>query len=599
MSDSKPYLRAVNATSEAQGQDGSPHPNGITRPTRRGGNGRFLTDVIIELGFCDEERVQRAIEESRTAGMAPEHLLVEQKAVTSEQLSRAIAERYGLEHLDLSTFKVDMAAANLLTATAAKRYGAVPVSYLDDRTVLLAMADPANVIAIDDIGLITRMDVKPAVASREDIANLTARMNRFEDAVQEAVQENDESASPLEIVDLRESAEDAPVIKLVHSIIAQAAERGASDIHLEPRVDEHTGSAAELRVRMRIDGVLSDEASVPKRMVSGVVSRIKIMSDLDISERRIPQDGRVGLTVEGRHVDVRVVTLPSVHGEAVVLRILDKENVRLELEKLGMQEHELDRFRRSFRRAHGAVLVTGPTGSGKSTSLYAAINELNTAEKSIFTIEDPVEYQVDGITQLQINPKAGLTFANGLRSMMRADPDILMVGEIRDRETAQIAIEGALTGHMVLSTLHTNDAPAAVTRLIEMGIEPFLIASAIDCVVAQRLARTLCSHCKRRTLLPAEVVQDHGFQSSYDIEAYEPVGCSRCGDTGYRGRIGVFEVMSMSDEIRSLTLARAASEQIATVAVREGMRRLREDGLEKVKSGQTSIAEVARVTGAG
>jgi type IV pilus assembly protein PilB len=330
-----------------------------------------------------------------------------------------------------------------------------------------------------------------------------------------------------------------------------------------------------------------------------VISRIKIMSDLDIAERRIPQDGRVGLTIDGRHVDVRVVTLPSVHGESVVMRILDKDNARLELERLGMQDHELDRFRRAFRRSHGAVLVTGPTGSGKSTSLYAALNELNQPEKSIITIEDPVEYQVDGVTQVQINPKAGLTFATGLRSMMRADPDILMVGEIRDRETAQIAIEGALTGHLVLSTLHTNDAPAAITRLIEMGIEPFLIASAIDCVVAQRLARTLCIHCKRRSMLPADVVQDHGFHATFDIEAYEPVGCTRCGGSGYRGRIGVYEVMTVSEEIRSMTLDRAASEQIGEVAAREGMRRLREDGLDKVKSGLTSISEVARVTGIG
>jgi type IV pilus assembly protein PilB len=599
MDDGTPHLRAVEALSEAQTEEAAHSATGVTPPTRRGGSGRFLTDVIVELGFCDAERVQRAIEEARTAGMAPERLLVEQKAITGEQLSRAIAERYGLDHLDLGVFKVEMAAANLLTASAAKRYVSVPVAYIDEHTIMLAMADPANVLAVDDIALITRLDVKAAVASQEDIVGLIARMNRFEDAVQEAVQENDDSASPLEIVDLRESAEDAPVIKLVHSIIAQAAERGASDIHLEPHLNERTGGATELRVRMRIDGVLSDEAAVPKRMVSGVISRIKIMSDLDISERRVPQDGRVGLTIEGRHVDVRVVTLPSVHGESVVLRILDKDNVRLELEKLGMADHELERFRRAVRRAHGAVLVTGPTGSGKSTSLYAALNELNTPEKSIVTIEDPVEYQLDGITQLQINPKAGLTFATGLRSMMRADPDILMVGEIRDRDTAQIAIEGALTGHMVLSTLHTNDAPAAVTRLIEMGIEPFLIASAIDCVVAQRLARTLCAHCKKRTILPAEAVQDHGFNASFDIEAYEPLGCSRCGGTGYRGRVGLYEVMTMSEEIRTLTLARAASEQIAVVAVREGMRRLREDGLDKVKAGLTSIAEVARVTGSG
>jgi type IV pilus assembly protein PilB len=597
MSDGTPYLRAVDGSVEASGEEAAPN-NGITPPSRRGGSSRFLTDVLVELGFCDHDRVQRAIEGSRNAGMPPERVLLEEKAITAEQLSRAVAERYGLDHLDLGVFKVDMAAANLLTASAAKRYGAVPVSYINEQTVLVAMADPANVIAVDDIALLTQLDVRPAVASQEDIAALVSRMNRFEDAVQEAVDESEDGASPLEIVDLRESAEDAPVIKLVHSIIAQAAERGASDIHLEPNV--HDGSnSAELRVRMRIDGVLSDEASVPKRMVSGVISRIKIMSDLDISERRIPQDGRVGLTVEGRHIDVRVVTLPSVHGESVVMRILDKDHARLDLERLGMQQQEIDRFRRAFQKAHGAVLVTGPTGSGKSTSLYAAINELNEPEKSIITIEDPVEYQLEGVTQVQINPKAGLSFATGLRSMMRADPDILMVGEIRDRETAQIAIEGALTGHMVLSTLHTNDAPAAVTRLIEMGIEPFLIASAIDCVVAQRLARTLCAHCKRRIMLPAAVVQDHGFNAPYDIEAYEPVGCTRCGGTGYKGRLGLYEVMTLSEEIRSLTLARASSEQIGTVAVREGMRRLREDGLDKVKSGQTSIAEVARVTGSG
>ena len=388
------------------------------------------------------------------------------------------------------------------------------------------------------------------------------------------------------------------MIKLVHSIIAQAAERGASDIHFEPQPDEQGRAGRELRVRMRIDGVLTDETTVPKRMVAGVVSRIKIMSDLDISERRVPQDGRVGLTVEGRHVDVRVVTIPSVHGESVVLRILDKDNIDLELDKLGMQDHELERFRRAFHRAHGAVLSTGPTGSGKSTTLYGALLELNTPEKNIITIEDPVEYQIKGITQVQVNNKAGLSFANGLRSMMRADPDILMVGEIRDRETAQIAVEGALTGHMVLSTLHTNDAPSAITRLIEMGIEPFLVASALECVVAQRLARTLCKHCKPRTIIPAEVLRDHGFDAQFDIEAYEPVGCGRCGGMGYRGRTGLYEVMLISPEIRTLTLQRASADQIAAVAVREGMRRLREDGLDKVKSGLTSMAEVARVTGA-
>jgi len=295
-------------------------------------------------------------------------------------------------------------------------------------------------------------------------------------------------------------------------------------------------------------------------------------------------------------VDVRVVTLPSVHGESVVMRILDKDSVVMDLDKLGMQDHERGRFVASYSQAYGAVLATGPTGSGKSTTLYAALSELNTIDKNIITIEDPVEYQLDGITQVQTNPKAGLDFANGLRSMMRADPDVIMVGEIRDRDTATIAIEAALTGHLVLSTLHTNDAPTAITRLIEMGIEPFLVASALDCIVAQRLARTLCSTCKKRVLIPAQILRDSNFQSSYDLEAYEPAGCGRCGGSGYKGRIGLYEVMMMSEEIRTLVLSRASASEIAAVAVREGMRRLREDGLEKVKQGRTSIAEVARVT---
>ena len=386
--------KLVAVDSAAAAADSADEYSGMTAPRRRGGSGRFLTDVLIELGFADQEHVQAASEEARSGGIAPERVLLERGIINSGQLSRAIAERYGLDHLDLGAFNVDMAAVNLLNASAAKRYNAIPVAYADEHTLLVAMADPANVLAVDDIALMTRLDVKPAVASADDIAALIVRMNRFEDAVQEAVADSEEEGG-LEVVDLRESADDAPVIKLVHSIIAQAAERGASDIHFVPQSDG-PGRGRELRVRMRVDGVLADATTVPKRMVSGVVSRIKIMSELDISERRMPQDGRVSLTIEGRHVDIRVVTLPSVHGEGVVMRILDKEAVRFELDKLGMQEHELDRFRRAFHRAFGAVLVTGPTGSGKSTSLYGALAELNTPEKNIVTIEDPVEYQVTG-----------------------------------------------------------------------------------------------------------------------------------------------------------------------------------------------------------
>jgi len=564
--------------------------DGITPPSRRGGSGRFLTDVLVDLGFATRETVDQAVETARAAGKPPERVLLDQGTITQDQLARAIGERYGLDHLDLTVFTIDMTASNLIDSAAAKRYEAVPVSFLDERTLLVAMADPANVLAVDDIAMLTRMEVRPAVASSEDIATLVSRLDHFGDSVRDAVDADEEQQDDAEVVELHESADDAPVVKLVNSIIAQAAERGASDIHFEP-------DGRELRVRFRIDGVLSVSTTIPSRMVAGVVSRAKIMADLDIAEKRVPQDGRVSLSVDGRHVDIRVVTLPSVYGESLVMRILDKQQASLSLDRLGMQDAERERFERGIGQAYGAVLATGPTGSGKSTTLYAALQTLNTTEKNIITIEDPVEYQLEGITQVQVNPKAGLTFANGLRSMMRADPDIIMVGEIRDGETAQIAIESALTGHLVLSTLHTNDAPTAITRLIEMGIEPFLVASAIDCVVAQRLARTLCPTCKKRVILPASVLRDSGFNVSLDLEAYEPVGCGRCSGMGYKGRVGLYEVMVVSEEIRSLVLARASADEIGALALREGMRRLRDDGFEKVKAGLTSIAEVARVTG--
>jgi type IV pilus assembly protein PilB len=565
-------------------------PNGITKPRRAGGPARFLTDVIVDLGLAERDRVTAAIEEARRTGKTPEDVLTESGSLTTEGLARAVAERHGLEHLDLSLFQPDMQAANLISIAAAKRYEAVPVAFIDDRTLLVAMADPANVLAVDDIALLTGKEIRPAVTSREDMAGLISRLSRLDDVV--LPDDDDPDDAPAEIVDLRESADDAPVIRLVNQIIAQAVEQGASDIHLEP-------NGSELRVRFRIDGVLIEAAQVQRRMVLGVISRVKIMSDLDISERRVPQDGRVGLTIDGHHIDLRVVTLPSVHGESVVMRILDKDNVVLSLEKLGMAPAEKDRFERAFHQAYGAVLVTGPTGSGKSTTLYAALGALNTIEKNIITIEDPVEYQLDGITQVQVNAKAGLHFSTGLRSMMRADPDIIMVGEIRDRETAQIAVESALTGHLVLSTLHTNDAASAVTRLVEMGIEPFLVASAIDCVVAQRLARKLCQFCKERQIISSDVLRANGIRSQFDMEAYNAQGCTRCGYSGYKGRIGLYEVLTVTEEVRKLTLARCPSSEIAEVAVRQGMRLLRDDGLEKVRLGMTSIAEVTRVTGTG
>ncbi|HTW42495.1 MAG TPA: ATPase, T2SS/T4P/T4SS family [Solirubrobacteraceae bacterium] len=566
--------------------------NGITKPTRRGSSQRFLTDVIVEMELATRRQVDDAIASSRVSGTTPERVLLEQGVLTPDALARALAERYGLDHLDLGVFAVDMNAANLVSTTVAKRYQTVPVAFADKRTLLVAMADPSNVLAVDDIAIMTGYEIRVAVAPPDDITGLIARLDRLEDVVGEtstAIDQPEEDDGG-EVVALHETSEDAPVVKLVNQVVAQAIERGASDIHLAP-------DGKELRVRFRVDGVLQDVTTVQRRMAAGVISRIKIMAELNIAEKRLPQDGRVGLVVDGRHVDLRVVTLPSVHGEGVVMRVLDKDNVVVALDKLGMADAERERFERACKETHGAVLVTGPTGSGKSTTLYAALQLLNTPEKNIITVEDPVEYEMAGLTQVQVSAKVGLSFAAGLRAMVRADPDIIMVGEIRDRETAQIAVESALTGHLVLSTLHTNDAPSAITRLVEMGVEPFLVASALDCVVAQRLARMLCPNCKKRTIIPAKVLQENGYRARMELEAYEAVGCRRCGGSGYRGRVGLYEVMKMSPEIQTLALERSPAEPIRDIAVKQGMMRLRDDGLNKVRLGRTSMAEIARVIG--
>ena len=563
----------------------------------------------MDLGFVEQAAMDKAVAEAEKSGSSPERVLIAGGGLEEEQLSRAVAERFGLDHLDLKVYRFDPNAAKLVTPAAVKRYQAIPVSFVNDRTLLVAMADPGNVLAVDDIAVMTGYEVRPAVSCATDVETALERLAEASQAGAIALPDDDapadgdtplpmtaKVAGPLyDISDLtgaRGPEDEASVIGLVHKVISEAVDRGASDIHFEP--GEHS-----MMVRYRIDGVMLEAAVIPGNIVPTIISRIKILSDLDIAERRIPQDGRVSMELEGKKIDIRVVTLPASNGENVVMRILDQSNVMIQLDQLGMLPQARERFTKAFTQAHGAVLVTGPTGSGKSTSLYAALTELNTPEKNIITIEDPVEYQLTGITQVQVNTKAGLHFATGLRSMMRADPDIIMVGEIRDRETAQIAVESALTGHLVLSTLHTNDAPGAITRLIEMGIEPFLVASALDCVVAQRLARTLCGNCKQRTILSREVLEDHGFRSVADVEAYEPVGCTRCNSCGYKGRMGLYEVMTISETIRSMAIQRASADEIGKVAVEEGMKRLRDDGLDKVRLGVTSIAEVARVTGTG
>jgi len=580
---------AAPRASEANGSNGG--IRGLAPPSRRGGSGRLITDHIVELGFASRERVELAIEKARVSGISPEQVLLDNSAIDPHELARATAERFGLDYIDLSIFEVDLGAVNLIPLQAAKRFEAVPVAFLDEDTLLVAMTDPTNVRAVDDISIMTNgLAVRPAVASPDDVAAVMSRVNKLDAAVADAIQAGGEEEEAPEVRDIRESADNAPVVKLVNGVVAQAVEEGASDVHFEPQ-------GREMRVRYRVDGMLHDATTIPRRMVAGVLSRLKIMGGLDIAERRVPQDGRISLMVEGHPVDVRVASLPAAHGEKIVLRLLDKEKALITLDKLGMQEGTLRKFRASFTRSYGATLVTGPTGSGKTTSLYAALNVINTPEKNIITIEDPVEYQIGGMTQVQVNIKAGLTFAEGLRSIVRSDPDVIMVGEIRDREAAQIAIESALTGHLVLTTMHTNDAPTAITRLTEMEIEPFLTASAVDCVVSQRLARVLCQSCKEPVVIPAEQLARSSLAINEDLTAFEPRGCTRCGNTGYKGRLGLYEAMVMSDEIRALAIARAAADEVRKVAIEQGMRTLEEDGIDKIRAGLTTVAEIARVTG--
>jgi type IV pilus assembly protein PilB len=570
-------------------REGERAGKGVYPARSSGRSSRMIGEVVVDLGFADRETVEEAVGVAREQGRPTGEVLVAQGVLRPDQLARVVAERFGLDYVDLSVYDLDMGAVHLIGADAARRYRAVPVGFTEDGALLLAMADPTNVLTVDDVAMITGRRVRVGVASVEDLDLLLTRLAGMDESIEDIIDGDIEvdAEAELESSMLAEEADrDAPIIKLVHSIIAQAVQQGASDIHVSPE-------EGDAKVLFRVDGVLTPAATIKRRMIAGVVSRIKIMGDLDIAEKRVPQDGRFALTMEGRRVDIRVVTLPLVYGESVVLRILDKGVTVQNLESLGMEPAELGRFERAIAKPNGAVLVTGPTGSGKSTTLYGALSVLNDGERSILTIEDPVEQRMAGVKQMQIAPKAGVTFDVGLRSMLRADPDVIMVGEIRDRETAHIAVEAALTGHLVLSTLHTRDAPSALGRLMDMGIEPFLVSSAIDCIVAQRLVRMLCTHCKRPQQLSEAVLAEHGLTGSQPQEA---VGCSRCGGSGYRGRVGVYEVMAVDERIRTLVLEHGSVDELATAAEAAGMARLREDGMQKVRTGLTSIAEIERMT---
>jgi type IV pilus assembly protein PilB len=548
-----------------------------------------LSQLLIKNNVINEKQLASALERQKESGSSLGRVLLEMGVVKENQLAEVIAHELGLGYVDLLEYKINIQATTSIEESTAQRYTCIPIDFEDGKLVV-AMADPTNIYALDDIRLSTGYEVKPVVSAKEDIISAIQRYYHLDtDVVEEALEGKDFDDTET----ISGVVEDTPLVRFTTTMIAEAINRGASDIHVDPRENE-------VLIRYRIDGVCQEIKRVPKNIHQGIVSRIKIISDLNIAERRVPQDGHFGMVSAGKSIDFRVAILPTVYGEKVVLRILDKSSILLRLEDLGFLPEALEKYRQAFILPHGALLVTGPTGSGKSTSLYATLNVLNTEEKNITTVEDPVEYRLGGINQVQVNPKAGLGFANALRNILRTSPDILMVGEIRDRETAKTAIEAALTGHLVLSTLHTNDAPSALPRLIEMGVESFLVSSAINCVLAQRLVRKLCSNCKVPYEPDPDVLRTLHFpldDSDGDLILYKANenGCAKCNGTGYKGRIGLYEVMPMSEGIQRLTVQEASATIIMNQAIEEGLLTMKDDGFVKVKMGLTSIEEVMRV----
>jgi type IV pilus assembly protein PilB len=555
---------------------------------------RQLSDVLLEEGLISEEDLAAAKEEQARRGRSLGRVLIEMGLFTEAGLVSALAIHLGLEFVELEGVDVDHVAATLVPEVMARRYCVFAYGFTDAGQLKVAMSDPSNVIALDDLRTACDREILPSVATRTDIM---AALDKYSslggggvDALGEGLQVDDDD----DLAGLEEAGvDDAPIVKFVNALVSQAVGDRASDIHIEP-------GETDVRVRYRIDGVLHEITSQSRKIHAGVVSRLKIMADLDIAERRIPQDGRISLKAAGKKIDLRVSTLPTVYGEKVVMRILDKSSILLDLQDLGFTDHNYAMFSESFTKPYGLILVTGPTGSGKSTTLYATLNKISRPEINIVTTEDPVEYRLPGINQVQVNKKAGLTFEAALRSILRQDPDVVLVGEMRDYETAHIGLEAALTGHLVLSTLHTNDAPSAVTRLTEMKIDPFLVASAADCVMAQRLARRLCGKCKEEYSPTLAELKAAGLPvKEADLDRFpklfRPVGCQNCGKTGYRGRLAVHEIMRVNEEIERLIVEGAPTDAIAKAAKRNGMRTLREDGLHKVLIGQTTLEEIGRV----
>ena len=561
----------------------------------------LVADVVEQTGLLSPADVTLARSAAKTSSFA--QALVDEGLAAPERVATALSARFGLPVVDLLEAGVSPDAAKEIPLHVLERIVAIPYA-IDGGILRIAIADPQNVNAVDELKLATRLQIELAVGSREDILHEVKRLARAAEAfgarslIDEAIDEEQQAIDEAEEGDDLEAEDgisDAPLVRLVNSLIFQAAEEGASDVHFEPQADS-------LVVRFRTDGVMHEVQRVPKRMTAGVITRLKVLAKLDIAERRKPQDGRISLSAAaaGRMLDIRVATLPTVDGEKIAMRLLDKSKTAPTLEELGLEEAMRNALSEIINKPGGALLVTGPTGSGKSTTLYSALTEISRPEINIVTVEDPVEYRLPGVSQIQINIKAGLTFAAALRSILRADPDVVMVGEIRDAETAKISIEAALTGHFVLSSLHTNDAPGAITRLNEMGVEPFLTGSAVSAVLAQRLARKLCPHCCEMYSpsideLLRNRVSPEVAAASDGAAFYRKRGCPRCGQTGYRGRIGIYQLLVMTEQLESLAVSRASREEIERAALEGGMRTLWDDGLAKVAAGITSLEELSRV----
>jgi type IV pilus assembly protein PilB len=566
---------------------------------------RRLGDLLVREGLIDNEQLARALQEQKGSNDKLGSILVKLSFVTEENLIAFLSRQYGIQSITLSQLDIDPDLLKLVPEQIARKYEVLPVK-LQGNTLTLAMGDPTNVFALDDVGFMTNLQVIPAVASQAairqaidraydskggGIADIVSEMEGAAADVELVEGDEEAAATKVDVFELKESADEAPVVRLINMILVDAIRRGASDIHLEPY-------EKVFRVRFRVDGVLHEIMTPPKRLEAALTSRVKIMASLDIAERRLPQDGRIKLRFNQREIDFRVSTLPTIYGEKTVMRILDKDSLQLDLTMLGFDSWSLEQFTKAIHNPYGMILITGPTGSGKTTTLYSAIHTINSPDINIMTAEDPVEYSLRGVNQVQINEEIGRTFASALRAFLRQDPDVILVGETRDLETAQIGIRAALTGHLVLTTLHTNDCPSTVARLLDMGIPPFLVSSSLTLILAQRLGRKVCKDCKQPYDADEETLVPYGHipQGLGKISFYKGKGCATCNFTGMKGRIAIYEVMPINQDIRDLIIRNAPAVEIGEAAQRQGMRTLRQNALQKVIDGGMTIEEVLRVT---